>query len=141
MCLYRLPPFSLSLRMIAEVYKDGKVNRAEFETGVAKGGLRVVGETEKSGTSITFYPDPTIFKETVEFSYEWVVNYLRHQAYLTKGVLTEVVDERSGARDSFYFEGGIKSYVKKLNVGKEVLADEIFYKTDRRQRGGDCGAV
>jgi len=118
---------ALSTRMQAEVYKDGKIHRVEFELGVSKEGLKVVGKTEKTGTAITFYPDPTIFKETVEFNYEWIVNYLRHQAYLTKGVLTEVYDERTGKQDSFYFEGGIKSYVKRLNVGKEVLADDIFY--------------
>ncbi|MCA9312993.1 DNA topoisomerase IV subunit B, partial [Candidatus Saccharibacteria bacterium] len=71
--------------------------------------------------------DPTIFKETVEFDYKWVVNYLRHQAYLTKGVRTFVVDERTGERMAFYFEGGIQSYVKHLNIGKDVLGDEPFY--------------
>ena len=118
---------ALSEKMIAEVLKDGKIYRIEFDKGKPTGDLKSFGKTEKSGTIITFYPDPTIFKETVEFDYDWVVNYLRHQAYLTKGVLTTVHDERTGKRDAFYFEGGIKSYVKKLNVGKEVLADDVFY--------------
>ena len=56
-----------------------------------------------------------------------MVNYLRHQAYLTKGVYTSVYDERTHERQAFYFEGGIKSYVKNLNKGKDVLGDEIFY--------------
>ena len=76
---------------------------------------------------ITFYPDAEIFKETTVFDYDWVVNYLRHQAYLTKGILTCVHDERTGKSDSFYFEGGIKSYVRRLNEGKEVVSDDIFY--------------
>ncbi|MDB5161890.1 MAG: gyrB, partial [Candidatus Saccharibacteria bacterium] len=81
----------------------------------------------QQGTTITFYPDPTIFKETVEFDYEWVVNYLRHQAYLTKGVYVSVRDERTKAREAFYFEGGIQSYVKHLNIGKDVVSDSVFY--------------
>lgn len=118
---------ALSTRMIAEVRKNGKVYRQEYATGVPQTDLEVVGKSDTSGTTITFYPDPTIFKETVNFDYKWVVNYLRHQAYLTKGVYTSVVDERTGERKAFYFEGGIKSYVKNLNTGKEVLSEDIFY--------------
>ncbi|MDR0397904.1 MAG: DNA gyrase subunit B [Candidatus Nomurabacteria bacterium] len=119
---------ALSSKMIAEVVKEGMIYRIEFERGVPTMELKKVGKTDRpDGTSITFYPDATIFKETVTFDYEWVVNYLRHQAYLTKGVLTAVYDERTGERQSFYFEGGIKSYVAKLNVGKDVLGDDVFY--------------
>ena len=119
---------ALSTRLIAEVVKSGELYRLEFKTGVPAGALKKLGKTDrKQGTSITFYPDPTIFKETVEFDYKWVVNYLRHQAYLTKGVRTSVVDERTSERMAFYFEGGIQSYVKHLNIGKDVLGDEPFY--------------
>lgn len=119
---------ALSTKMIAEVRKDGKVHHIEFELGKTQGkGLEVVGETDGKGTTIIFYPDPAIFKETTTFDYNWVSNYARHQAYLTKGILITVKDERTGARESFYFEGGIRSYVRKLNEGKEVLSDDIFY--------------
>jgi DNA gyrase, B subunit len=118
---------ALSTHMIAEVHKNGKIHRIEFEKGVPKAALKVVGKTTKTGTIITFYPDPTIFKETVTFDYKWVVSYLRHQSYLTKGVFTRVRDERSDESQAFYFEGGIQSYVKHLNIGKEVLADVPFY--------------
>ena len=118
---------ALSTHMIAEVYRDGKINHIEFDTGKTVKPIEVTGKTDKQGTSITFYPDPAIFKETVTFDYDWVVNYLRHQAYLTKGILVSVHDERTGKSDSFYFEGGIKSYVKRLNNGKEVISDDIFY--------------
>ncbi|MCL2869510.1 DNA topoisomerase (ATP-hydrolyzing) subunit B [Candidatus Saccharibacteria bacterium] len=118
---------ALSTKMVAEVRKDGKIYRQEYVRGVPKTKLEVAGETNGSGTSITFYPDPDIFKETISFDYEWVVNYLRHQAFLTKGVLTSVLDERTNNRQSFYFEGGIKSYVRELNIGKDVLSDDIFY--------------
>ena len=119
---------ALSTKMIAEVVRDGQLYRVVFATGGIVEPLKKVGKTDRpTGTRITFYPDPTIFKETVDFDYKWVVNYLRHQAYLTKGVYTSVVDERTGDRQAFYFEGGIQSYVKHLNLGKDVLADAPFY--------------
>lgn len=119
---------ALSTRMIAEVVKGGQLYRIEFERGATKVPFKKIGATDRgNGTTITFYPDPTIFKETVEFDYKWVVNYLRHQAYLTKGIYVGVVDERSGERQAFYFEGGIQSYVKHLNIGKEVMSENVFY--------------
>lgn len=119
---------ALSTKMVAEVRKDGKVHHVEFERGKTIGdGLTIVGETDGTGTSVAFWPDPEIFKETTTIDYEWVSNYARHQAYLTKGVLIEVCDERTKQHESFYFEGGIRSYVRKLNEGKEVLDDDIFY--------------
>jgi len=119
---------ALSTKLIAEVVREGQLYRMEFEQGVPKGQLQKLGKTNRlQGTTITFYPDPTIFKETIEFDYKWVVNYLRHQAYLTKGVYVSVVDERTDERQAFYFEGGIQSYVKHLNIGKDVLTGNIFY--------------
>ena len=118
---------ALSTKMIAEVYREKKVHHIEFETGKTIAPLKIEGGTNKQGTCIVFYPDPTIFKETTTFDYNWVSHYARHQAYLTKGILISVFDERTGAREAFYFEGGIKSYVKRLNNGKEVLSDTIFY--------------
>ena len=119
---------ALSTHMVAEVYRDGNTNHIEFDTGKPTMDLKVTkGAPREHGTSITFYPDPTIFKETTTFDYDWVSNYARHQAYLTKGILISVRDERTGAEESFYFEGGIKSYVKRLNQGKELLAEDIFY--------------
>ncbi|MBQ9018661.1 type IIA DNA topoisomerase subunit B [Candidatus Saccharibacteria bacterium] len=119
---------ALSTHMVAEVYRDGKTHHIEFDTGKPTMELQITkGSPREHGTSITFYPDPTIFKETTTFEYDWVASYARHQAYLTKGILIIVKDERTGARESFYFEGGIKSYVKRLNQGKELLSDDIFY--------------
>ena len=119
---------ALSTRMIAEVYRDGKTHHIEFDTGKPTMELQVTkGSPREHGTSITFYPDPAIFKETTTFDYSWVSSYARHQAYLTKGILITVKDERNGANEAFYFEGGIRSYVKRLNNGKELLSDDIFY--------------
>ena len=119
---------ALSSRLVAEVVRKGRLYRIEFERGHTTVPLKNKGKTDRSdGTTIIFYPDPTIFKETVDFDYKWVVHYLRHQAYLTKGVYTTVYDERTKQRQAFYFEGGIRSYVKNLNVGKDVLSDDVFY--------------
>lgn len=118
---------ALSNELIAEVSLNGKLYRQEFKKGVSQGDIKVIGKSTKSGTSITFYPDETIFKETVVFDYKWVVNYLRHQAYLTKGIYVAVRDERTNEREAFYFEGGIQSYVKHLNIGKDVVSDNVFY--------------
>lgn len=119
---------ALSTKLVAEVVKDGNLYSIEFERGASKAPLKKIGKTDRPrGTAITFYPDDTIFKETVEFDYKWVVNYLRHQAYLTKGVYVSVVDERTDERAAFYFEGGIQSYVKHLNIGKDILSEAPFY--------------
>ncbi len=119
---------ALSTHMIAEVVQKGQLYRVEFERGGIKVPFKKVGKTDRqTGTTITFYPDPTIFKETVDFDYKWVVNYLRHQSYLTKGVYTAVYDERTKERQAFYFEGGIQSYVKHLNIGKDIIGEGVFY--------------
>lgn len=119
---------ALSTKLVAEVVQKGELHRIEFERGATTMPIKKIGKTDRpTGTTITFYPDPTIFKETVTFDYKWVVNYLRHQSYLTKGVYTSVYDERTKERQAFYFEGGIQSYVKHLNIGKDVMSDEVFY--------------
>jgi DNA gyrase subunit B len=119
---------ALSNKLVAEVVQKGQLHRIEFARGASLAPLKKIGKTDRpTGTTITFYPDDTIFKETVTFDYKWVVNYLRHQAYLTKGIYTSVVDNRTGERQAFYFEGGIQSYVKHLNIGKEVMSDAPFY--------------
>jgi len=117
---------ALSTKLIAEVHKDGKLYRQEYERGVPLAPAKVAGKTDRSGTVITFYPDATIF-ETVTLDYRWVVNYLRHQAYLTKGMFVSAKNEADGSRDAFYFEGGIQAYVKHLNIGKDVVSEDIFY--------------
>lgn len=117
---------ALSTKLIAEIKRDGFLWRQEYARGAPVTPLTKGEKIEGTGTSIRFYPDPTIF-ETVELNYDWVINYLRHQAYLTKGVKASVQDERTGRGYAFYFEGGIESYVRHLNSGKEAIDDEIFY--------------
>lgn len=119
---------ALSTNLRAEVKRDGKLYAQEYERGVPKASIKAVGQAEGTGTTITFMPDADVF-ETVQFEYDWVIDYLRHQAYLTKGVRTSVIDARGEdeKRYSFYFEGGIQSYVRHLNLGKDVIGEKIFY--------------
>ena len=117
---------ALSTKLIVTVHRDGKMFQQEYATGVPVADLKVVGKSNKTGTEITFYPDATIFEAT-EFNYETILDRLRHQAYLTKSVKTAIIDHKNGKRYSFYFEGGIKSYVKHLNLGKDVVDDDVFY--------------
>lgn len=118
---------ALSERLIATVHDaDGKIYQQEYALGVPQGDLKPVGKTKTTGTEITFYPDATIF-ETTTFNYDTILDRLRHQAYLTKGIRTSLIDHRTGKRYGFYFEGGIKSYVKQLNLGKDVVDDDVFY--------------
>jgi DNA gyrase subunit B len=117
---------ALSTSLTVRVFKDGKIYEQHYERGVPKADLKAVGTTNLRGTEITFYPDETIFETTV-INYETVLDRLRHAAYLTKGIRTSIEDERNGQRYSFYFEGGIQSYVKHLNVGKELVDEDIFY--------------
>ncbi len=117
---------ALSTKLLVTVRQGGKEYYQEYERGVPKTNLKAVGKTDRTGTEITFYPDDTIF-ETVEVNYETVLNRLRHAAYLTKGIRTSLEDERTGERYSFYFEGGIQSYVKHLNHGKDIVDEDVFY--------------
>ena len=117
---------ALSTKLIVTIYKDGKIHQQEYERGVPKADLKVVGKTNKRGTEITFYADDTIFPD-ITFNYDTILDRLRHAAYLTKSIHTSLEDEKSGKRYGFYFEGGIQSYVKHLNVGKEPVDDDIFY--------------
>lgn len=117
---------ALSSRLTVTVYQDGKIFRQEYVTGAPQTELKAVGTTDRTGTEITFYPDASIF-ESVIFEYGTILDRLRHQAYLTKGVKTSIIDRRTGERCSYYFEGGIKSYVTHLNRGKETVDEDVFY--------------
>jgi len=120
---------ALSEELIAEIYRDGKIHRQHYSKGDPQDEVAVIGKTEKRGTKITFYPDPEIF-ESIVFNFQTVLNRLRQHAYLTKGVTIELIDERDGAKERFYFEGGIKSYVRHLNKNKEVFGDIVYVAKD-----------
>lgn len=121
---------ALSTKLIVDVYRDGDMYHQEYERGVPQGDLKKVGKAPAGrphGTDITFYPDATIFTETQTFSYDIIIDHLRHSAYLTKGIRTSIFNEKTNQKYSFYFEGGIQSYVRHLNIGKEPVDDDVFY--------------
>lgn len=120
---------ALSSYLKAEVYRDGKIWVQEYKQGIAVKKIKSTGTTKKTGTTITFKPDDTIFTET-EFDWGKILDRLRQQTYLTKGIKIKVFDKRSDHREKsfeFYFEGGIKSYIKALNRGRSVKNETIFY--------------
>ena len=128
---------ALSSWMKAEVYRKPDIFVQEYKIGKPLYSVKKAGKTDRTGTTITFQPDPEIFKEIV-FDIDQILNHLRQQAYLTKGVKILVKDDReplksedskeSVSKDySFYFEGGIVSYVKYLNRHEVPKHDNIFY--------------
>ncbi len=117
---------ALSTDLTATVYLGGKIHQQQYKLGVPQSDVKVIGKTDKTGTEITFYPDSDIF-ETIKFNNETILDRLRHAAYLTKGIRTTFEDESTDLRYGFYFEGGIQSYVKHLNLGKDVIDDDVFY--------------
>ncbi len=118
---------ALSSKLIIRVTRDGKTYEQSYSVGAPTSKLKIVGDSDQTGTDITFYPDASIFKETTSFSYDTILDRLRHAAYLTKGIRTTLINEANQLKYSFYFEGGIQSYVKHLNIGKDVVDEDIFY--------------
>lgn len=120
---------ALSEYLKAEIYRDGYVWEQEYKIGKPLKAIKSVGKTDKTGTTITFKPDATIFTE-LEFSWGKILDRLRQQSYLTKAITINVFDKREGHREKrykFHFEGGIKSYIKSLHRNKSVKNDTIFY--------------
>ncbi len=120
---------ALSEYLKAEVRRDGKTWEQEYKKGVPQKAAKPVGPAKNTGTKITFKADATIF---TELDYNWgkILDRLRQQAYLTKGITINVLDQREGHRPKkykFHFEGGIKSYVKSLHRNKTVKNDTVFY--------------
>src|SRR3989344_5906469 len=113
----------------AEVKRDGKLWIQEYKRGKPERKVRSIGKAKGTGTTITFKPDPEIFT-VLDFNLETVLNHLRQQAYLTKGVRIKIIDERDQKNKSsynFYFEGGIASYIRHLNLNNEPKHENIFY--------------
>lgn len=116
---------ALSQWFIVEVYQDGKIYRQSYKAGVPDGPLTVTGKTEKTGTQITFLPDKTIFS-TTEWKYDTLRNALRNYAYLISKLVFRFQDEINNQKETFYFEGGIKSLVTHLNHNKATISDVFF---------------
>lgn len=126
---------ALSVWTKAQVYRDGKIWEQEYKRGVPVAKVKPVGKTDRTGTTISFQADPQIFPE-IKYSWTKILDYVRQQAYLTKGVKIVVEDRREVLkkedeykvrRHGFYFDGGIISFVKFLNRGKEIKNDLPVY--------------
>jgi DNA gyrase subunit B len=119
---------ALSKWMRAEVCRQGFKYFQEYSKGKAKTKVKKIGRCRQTGTTVIFEPDPEIFKE-IRFDRKRILNHLRQQAYLTKGVKITVIDEREKDKEkySFYFEGGLPSYVKYLIRGSELRHPNTFY--------------
>lgn len=125
---------ALSTNVEVTVYRDGKIHRIRFENGgkTVAPGLEVIGDCplEKTGTTVEFTPDPTIFKETVTFDFNTINTYLRQTAYLTKGLdltLDDLRNPENPLHSHYCFEGGIKEYVAYINQEKDKVFEAIPY--------------
>ncbi|MGX6979267.1 DNA topoisomerase (ATP-hydrolyzing) subunit B [Vagococcus elongatus] len=120
---------ALSSTLEVKVYKDGKIHYQEFSRGLVVDDLKVIGETDRQGTTVHFIPDQEIFKETVEFEFDKLATRLRELAFLNRGLKLTVEDKREGREKEaeYHYEGGIKSYVEHLNANKTVLFDHPIY--------------
>ena len=114
----------------AEVRRNGKVYHMRFAQGKTAQKMTVIGETRKTGTKITFKPDPEIFLVTREFKYEILANRLRELAFLNPGVSIDLSDERAQKNERFLFKDGITEFVRFLNRNKNVLHDKPITFTD-----------
>lgn len=119
---------ALSTNMEVKVKRDGKIHEITFEKGVTKKPLKVVGQTDETGTLVHFVPDAEIFDETV-YDYDTLRHRLRELSFLNRGITIILTDERPEEvrQETFYFEGGISSFVEHLNRNKEVINPEPVY--------------
>ncbi len=121
---------ALSSFLEVRVYRDNKIYYQRFENGGHPvESLKVIGECEnRTGTEVTFKPDPTIFTETTMLNYETIYDRLEELAYLNKGIKITLIDEREepNLKEEFLYYGGLSSYVKKLNKNKEVIQESVI---------------
>ena len=120
---------ALSTDLTVQVFKDGNIYEQSYKRGAVLDDLKIIGKTDKHGTSVYFVPDPEIFQETTVFEFDKLANRVRELAFLNKGLKLTITDYRpeEPVRKSFCYEGGIKSYVEHLNKSKQVLFEEPIY--------------
>ena len=119
---------ALSEWLEVRVFQNGKIYKQVFNRGVPQRALQVVGETEETGTEVTFFPDDEIF-DSIIFQYDTMKLRLRELAYLNKGLKISLEDQREGLerKEVFCYEGGIKHFVEQMNIGKDVVFPDTLY--------------
>ncbi len=126
---------ALSVYLIAEVHRNGKIYKQEFARGVPQGDMQTLGESTSTGTTITFMPDAEIFEE-IEWSIETLIQRLRETAFLTKGLKITLTDERAGGEQvEFHYEGGIRDFVAHVNEAKDPVHKHIAYFEGENEQG------
>jgi len=134
---------ALSKRMDVTVHRDGKIHQQSFERGEPVADMKVIGESDKTGTTIRFVPDEEIFTETTVYEFEILASRIRELAFLNKGLKIKIEDKRpDGEEREFYYEGGIISYVEHLNSSKTALHETPIYvsgesKVMIKEKAGD----
>ncbi|AHM66454.1 DNA topoisomerase IV subunit B [Paenibacillus polymyxa] len=132
---------ALSEWLEVEIYRDGKIHRQRFEywqdkkgvehVGEPTTGLEVLGNTNKTGSKITFKPDIRVFQSGIHFNYDTLAERLQEIAFLNSGLRIQLKDERSGKSDEYFYEGGASQFVSFLNEGKDVLHDVIHFNAEK----------
>lgn len=111
---------ALSERLVATVYREDKIWRQSYHIGVPDGPVEIIGDTDRHGTEITFWPDGEMF-ETVEFDYTTLQNRFRNQAFLNKEATINFEDRRTGRKERFHYDGGVSEFVQYLNRSKTPI--------------------
>ena len=120
---------ALSAQLDVRVYKNGQVYYQEYRRGEVVADLKVIGETDRSGTTVHFTPDPEIFTETTEFDFTKLNKRIQELAFLNRGLNISITDKREGLEQTkeYHYEGGIASYVEYLNENKDVIFETPIY--------------
>ncbi|WP_163527927.1 DNA topoisomerase (ATP-hydrolyzing) subunit B [Halobacillus ihumii] len=123
---------ALSSKLEIYVHRDGKIHYQEYHRGVPQEDLKVIGDTDITGTRVRFKPDPEIFSETQEYQYEVLASRIRELAFLNKGLTITIEDKRTDEEPQhYYYEGGIVSYVEHLNRTREALHEPFFIEDEQ----------
>lgn len=118
---------ALSEKLVATVKRDGKVYQQEYRRGAPQTEITVIGETEETGTTIHFLPDPEIFTETTEYEYDILQSRIRELAFLNKGIEINLTDKRTDTHNTYKYDGGIIQFVEYLNRNREALHETPIY--------------
>lgn len=126
---------ALSAWLEVEVKRDEKIYHQRYERGKTVTKLQIIGKTKKTGTKVTFMPDPKIFMQSTAFSYDILAKRLRELAFLNKGLSIKLLDKRSGKEKEscFFFKGGIISFVEDINHNKQPMHNKVVYFTGNKE--------